>query len=248
MNEVRTALPPCPKELIHERRFVRKRDAVLTANRLASAPAVDRSGSAGLLDQVLDARRRRAGFSASLDAFLSEPEWARAVELWLAKPRRLRSRPDARSCPTLLGRDIARLDGLLAEQVNVILHHPRFQQLEASWRGLYSSSSKRNPRGSRSKTSAARSQVRIEMLNVSKAEMLKDFERAAEFDRSQIWRKVYEEEFGMPGGEPFGAIVADYEFTNHPQDVELIGKMAEVAAGSFCPFIAGAVAKSVAAR
>jgi type VI secretion system ImpC/EvpB family protein len=140
----------------------------------------------------------------------------------------------------LLGRDVARLDVIISRQVNAILHHPRFQQLEASWRGVYFLTQQASSAREQIEAEGDKVQVRIELLNVSKAEIIRDFERAAEFDRSQIWRKVYEDEFGMPGGEPFGAVVADYEFTNHPKDIDLIGKMAEVAAGSFCPFIASA--------
>ena len=218
-----------------------KRDAVPTGDPTrAVRPALDRSGSEGLLDQVLARGVAEPASQQSLDSFLNEPEWARAVELWLGSQGIALRNLTLDRVQRLLSRDIARLDGLLAEQVNVILHHPRFQQLEASWRGLYFLVEQAQSAREQIENSGGKAQVRIEMLNVSKAEMLKDFERAAEFDRSQIWRKVYEEEFGMPGGEPFGAIVADYEFTNHPQDVELLGKMAEVAAGSFCPFIAGA--------
>jgi type VI secretion system ImpC/EvpB family protein len=195
---------------------------------------------AGLLDEVLARGVAETETHSVFDPFLGEPDWLRAVALWLdllgLPSRQLTFERIAR----LLSHGIARLDVLIGQQVNAILHHPRFQQLEASWRGLYFLTQQASSAREQIEAEGDKVQVRIELLNVSKSELLRDFGRAAEFDRSQIWRKVYEEEFGMPGGEPFGAVVADYEFTNRNDDVDLIGKMAEVAAASFCPFIASA--------
>src|SRR5438093_15212 len=69
---------------------------------------------------------------------------------------------------------------------------------------------------------------------------LEDVDRAVEFDQSNIYKKLYEDEFGMPGGSPYGALIGDYEFTNHPEDVELLSKMSNVAAAAFCPFVSAA--------
>jgi type VI secretion system ImpC/EvpB family protein len=137
--------------------------------------------------------------------------------------------------------EIARRDSEIVRQLNAILHHPQFKQLEASWRGLYFLTGQLQAAREQIESDGGKAEIRIEVLNVSKSELNKDFGKSPEFDRSQIWRKVYEEEFGMAGGEPFGAMVADYEFGNQPEDdVDLLSKMAEVAAGAFCPFIAGA--------
>jgi type VI secretion system protein ImpD len=192
------------------------------------------------LEQVLARGVAEVESRRTLDSFLDERDAARALEIWLGGHGLSLAGLTLDRIKRLLSRDIARLDGLLARQVNAILHHPRFQQLEASWRGLYFLTQQAQEAREQIESEGGKTQIRIELLNISKSELIKDFDRAAEFDRSQIWRKVYEEEFGMPGGEPFGAMVADYEFANDPQDVELIGKIAEVAAGSFCPFIAGA--------
>jgi len=209
---------------------------------IVSLPAELPAGP-GLLDEVLARGVAEVESQRSLEVFLDEPDWTRAVELWLgAQGLSTRGLPRER-IERLLSRDVARLDVIIGRQVNAILHNPRFQQLEASWRGLHFLTSQAQAAREQIESEGGKVEVRIELLNVSKSELFRDFERAAEFDRSQIWRKVYEDEFGTPGGEPFGAIVADYEFTNHPQDVELIGKMAEVAAGSFCPFIAAAAPK-----
>src|SRR5262249_16776754 len=70
--------------------------------------------------------------------------------------------------------------------------------------------------------------------------LFKDVDKAVEFDQSQIFKKLYENEFGTPGGEPYGALIGDYEFSNHPEDVELLSKMSNVAAASFCPFVTAA--------
>ena len=137
----------------------------------------------------------------------------------------------------LLNRNIALIDVALSEQVNVILHHPRFQQLEASWRGL----KHLVEQAADAQEVAARRgevpEIKIRVISMSKRELWKDVDGAGEFDQSQIFRKVYDEEFGMPGGTPYGALLGDYEFTNHPNDVELLAKMSEVAAASFAPFL-----------
>jgi type VI secretion system ImpC/EvpB family protein len=209
----------------------------------AAAPVEQRPVFSALLDEVLNRGVADVESQRSIDAFVGEYDWWRAVELWLGTHGlHARGMPRER-IERLLSRDLARLDVIIANQVNAILHNPRFQQLEASWRGLHYLTQQAQQAREQIEGEGDKVGVRIELLNVSKSELYKDFERAAEFDRTQIWRKVYEEEFGMPGGEPFGAIVADYEFSNHPQDVELLGKMAEVAAGSFCPFVAAAAPK-----
>jgi type VI secretion system protein ImpC len=125
------------------------------------------------------------------------------------------------------------IDAALSKQLAGILHHPDLQKLEGSWRGLHHLVMN-------SETSA---RLRIKVLNVSKRELFKDMDKAAEFDQSQTFKKLYEHEFGTPGGEPYGALIGDYEFTNHPEDVDLLGKMSNVAAAAFCPFISAASPK-----
>jgi type VI secretion system protein ImpC len=122
------------------------------------------------------------------------------------------------------------LDEALSKQLAAILHHPDYQKLEGSWRGLHHLVMN-------SETSA---KLKIKVLNVSKRDLFKDTSKAVEFDQSQIFKKLYENEFGSPGGEPYGTLIGDYEFTNHPEDVELLSKMSNVAAAAFCPFISAA--------
>ncbi len=125
---------------------------------------------------------------------------------------------------------IAAIDKLLSAQLNEVMHHPDFQKLEGSWRGL-------RHLVFESETSTM---LKIRVLNVSKKDLLKDLERAAEFDQSALFKKVYEEEYGTFGGAPFGALIGDYEFGNHPQDMSLLEKISGVAAAANAPFISAA--------
>ena len=125
---------------------------------------------------------------------------------------------------------IAQIDHLISLQLNEIMHAPEFQKLEGTWRGL------RYMLG-QSETS---DMLKIKILNVGKKELLRDLQRAPEFDQSAMFKKVYEEEYGVFGGAPFGALVGDYEFDKSGQDIELLEKVAQVAAASHAPFITGA--------
>jgi type VI secretion system protein ImpC len=125
---------------------------------------------------------------------------------------------------------IADIDALLSRQLNEIMHAPEFQRLEASWRGLHYLVQQ-------TETSTM---LKLRVLNVSKTDLLRDLERAAEFDQSALFKKVYEEEYGMFGGAPFGALIGDYEFGRHPQDVALLEKISNVAAAAHAPFFAAA--------
>jgi len=125
---------------------------------------------------------------------------------------------------------IAAIDRLLSAQLNEILHHEDFQKLEGSWRGL-------RHLVMNSETGTA---LKIRVFNASKKDLGKDLERAAEFDQSALFKKIYEEEFGTFGGAPYGALIGDYEFSNHPQDVAMLEKLSNVAAAANAPFIAAA--------
>ncbi len=125
---------------------------------------------------------------------------------------------------------IAQIDRMVSLQLNEILHTEAFQKLEASWRGL-------RYLLDRSETS---DKLKIRVLNVSKKDILRDLRRAPEFDQSALFKKVYEEEYGVFGGEPFAALLGDYEFTKHPDDLELIEKISNVAAAAHAPFLTAA--------
>jgi type VI secretion system protein ImpC len=136
---------------------------------------------------------------------------------------------------TLLGRDveatidahIAQIDQKLSAQLDQILHNEAFQKLEGTWRGL-------RYLLDQSETGQL---LKIKVFNISKRELLKNYQKAPEFDQSALFQKVYEEGYGTYGGAPFGAMVGDYEFTRHPEDVELLEHIAGTAAASHCPFL-----------
>jgi type VI secretion system protein ImpC len=128
---------------------------------------------------------------------------------------------------------ISSLDNKLSNQVNLVLQNPEFQALEATWRGL--SFLVMNTETS--------TQLKLRIFNVSKSDLLKDLQKAVEFDQSALFKKVYEEEFGTYGGDPFSFMVGDFEFGRHPEDIELLEKIAGVAASAHAPFITSAFAK-----
>ncbi|HEY0928781.1 MAG TPA: type VI secretion system contractile sheath large subunit [Gemmatimonas sp.] len=135
-----------------------------------------------------------------------------------------------RDTETMINARIAQIDHLLSLQLNEILHHPEFQRLEASWRGLQYLI----------KNSETGTMLKVKVLNVSKKDLLRDLQRAPEFDQSALFKKVYEEEYGVFGGTPFGALVGDYYFDKSGQDIELLEKVSNVAAAAHAPFISAA--------
>lgn len=125
---------------------------------------------------------------------------------------------------------IDQLDATMSKQLAAIMHNEQFQKLEGSWRGLHHLVM----------NSETSKMLKLRMLNITKRELFKDLDKAVEFDQSQLFKKLYEEEFGMPGGEPYGALIGDYEFTNHPDDIDLLEKISGTAAAAHCPFISAA--------
>lgn len=127
---------------------------------------------------------------------------------------------------------IASLDEKLSEQINSILHHPEFQKLEGSWRGL-------EHLVFQTETSK---DLKVRVLNISKEELGKNFKRfkGSAWDQSPLFKKIYSEEFGMAGGQPYGVLVGDYSFDHSAPDVDIIKGMGQIAAASHAPFVAGA--------
>ena len=125
---------------------------------------------------------------------------------------------------------IAAIDRKLSQQLNAIMHHPRFTQLEGTWRGLHYLIM----------NSETSTNLKIRVLNLPKRELSRDLQRAVEFDQSQLYKKIYENEFGTPGGEPYASLIGDYEWTQHPDDVETLRLISNVAAAAFAPFISAA--------
>lgn len=135
-----------------------------------------------------------------------------------------------------IDRDITAIDALLSEQVDAILHAPRMRRLEGSWRGLAWLVSGLEPGG----------RVKVRLLTVAWPEICRDLERAVEFDQSNLFRRIYEDEFGMPGGEPFGLLLVDHEVRHRPtpqaptDDVAAIAALSSVAAAAFAMVVLAA--------
>lgn len=127
---------------------------------------------------------------------------------------------------------IAELDRKLSEQVNAILHHPDFQQLEGAWRGLHYLVN----------NTETDEMLKIRVMNISKLDLAKTVKRfkGTAWDQSPAFKKIYTEEYDQFGGHPFGCLVGDYYFDHTPPDVELLGEMSKIAAASHAPFIAAA--------
>src|SRR5690606_33983664 len=132
---------------------------------------------------------------------------------------------------------IAEIDAKLAEQINLIIHHPEFQQLEGSWRGLHFLVN----------NTETDEMLKIRVLPISKNELGKTIKRykGTAWDQSPLFKKVYEQEFGQLGGEPYGCLVGDYHFDHSPPDVEILSGMAQIAAAAHAPFISGAAPSSM---
>ncbi len=204
------------------------------------APVLSARVRVGLAGRV-PARARQGGASSggpgesadAVAAVLALPRWDLALVGWLGADR-----AGALSRDALMGaldRDIAAIDRLVSAQVDAILHHPRFQALEASWRGL----------AYLVDAGSGDELVRIRVLDLSWPELCRDMERAFEFDQSQLFQKIYEEEFGSPGGEPFSLLLGDYSVQhridkNHPtDDVAALQAMSGVCAAAFAPMVVG---------
>ncbi len=187
-----------------------------------AAPAAATATEVGLLDQIVEQGRFGKDAPAKergkdmIKQFVSE-----VLEGSITM---------GRDTEAMLNARIAQIDHLLSIQLNEIMHTPEFQRLESTWRGL-------KYLLSQSETNAM---MKIKVLNVSKKELLRDLQRAPEFDQSALFKKVYEEEYGVFGGAPFGALVGDYEFGRTGQDIELLEKVSQVAAAAHAPFLSAA--------
>lgn len=188
----------------------------------AAAEAVTTEGELSLLDQIVEQGRMgkdtesRSRGKDLVKRFVSEVlEGQMTVN---------------RDTETMINARIAQIDHLLSLQVNEIMHHEDFQRLEGSWRGL-------KYLMNQSETGVM---LKVKVLNVSKKDLLRDLQRAPEFDQSAMFKKVYEEEYGVFGGTPFGALVGDYYFDKSGQDIELLEKISNVAAAAHAPFMTAA--------
>ena len=188
------------------------------ANAAAPAAAVEAQESS-LLDQIVE--QGRFGEAKERGKDLVKEFVSQVLE---------GSMTIAKDAEMMINARIAQIDHLLSIQLNEIMHHPSFQKLEGSWRGLkYLMDNSETGVG-----------LKIRVLNVTKKELLRDIEKAPEFDQSALFKKIYEEEYGVFGGAPFGALVGDYEFGKHPEDMALLEGISHVAAQAHAPFVSAA--------
>ena len=191
----------------------------------------------GLLHRIFaTVRSDGQGRRFDLDQFLQEPSTAAALRQWLGDWIAEQRTVTRRQLLARLNCDIAQLDELINRQVNAVLHHPQFQRLESAWRGL--------------RYLVAHNEdeiaIKIRALDLTWQELAHDMERALEFDQSQLFRRVYGDEFDMPGGQPFGVLLGDYEIRHRISrehridDLTVLASVAQVAAAAFAPFVASA--------
>src|SRR5439155_11708371 len=169
----------------------------------SAAAATTTTETSGLLDKVIAATRPQSAKEAERSKDYFKQFLDQAI-----KPGQVVSK----DVETNIKFWIAEVDKKLSAQLNEIMHHEDFQRLEATWRGL-------KYLVDQSETGES---LKIRVLNANKRDLQKDLERAAEFDQSGLYKKVYEEEYGQLGGEPYGLLIGDYEFGRGPEDVNLL--------------------------
>ncbi len=187
-----------------------------------AAPVSETVEEKGLLDQIIEEGR--------LAREESQKDWAKDLIGEFVSQVMDGEITVSRDTEAMINARISEIDALISAQLNEVMHHDEFQKLEASWRGLAYLVDKTET-GER---------MKLRVMNVSKKDLLKDMEKASEFDQSALFKKIYEEEFGMFGGASYGTIIGDYEFSNHPQDIALLNKISQVAAAAHAPFLSAA--------
>ncbi len=186
------------------------------------------------LDAVLDINLGTGENRSRFNEFLAAQTVGDALRVWFGSLAGFSAEVAARS----INHQIAEIDAALNRQINSILHHPRFQRLEATWRGV------RHLHACIASEEDASIELRV--LDASWREVERDFERAVEFDKSELFLKIYENEFGMAGGRPFGLLIGDFEIHPRPgpnrphDDIGILSSFSQLAAAAFCPFVTNA--------
>jgi type VI secretion system protein ImpC len=186
--------------------------------RQADAATTTQEAAASLLDQAISVTKQTdRDVAADMLKALTEQALAGTVTF-------------DRNLTKTIQAAVQRIDQRMSAQLAEIMHHEKFLKLEGSWRGLHHlvMNSETSPN------------LKIRMINITKRQLGNDFAKAIEFDQSTLFKKIYENEFGTPGGEPYGALIGDYEFSNHPEDIDLLRHLSGVAAAAFAPFISAA--------
>lgn len=188
----------------------------------AASESASEAGAPSLLDQLIESAHIKPGDESysiarqGIQAFVSQ----------LLEPQRAVERVTAATVDDM----IAELDRKLCAQVDAILHHDDFQRMESAWKSLKFLVDRTN----------FRENVKIQLLSVSKSKLQDDFEDAPEITKSGLYKTLYTAEYGQFGGQPFGAVIANYEFGPGSQDIKLLQSVASVSAMGHAPFIASA--------
>ncbi|MDH5407554.1 MAG: type VI secretion system contractile sheath large subunit [Gammaproteobacteria bacterium] len=184
----------------------------------------------------LDSLYTQPAYITDLTGFLEEKDDYKALVHWLTEYEVSSQLKTTNDITLAIHRTIATLDEHINEQLNEIIHHEKFQKLEASWRGLWYLAVQ----------AEGATNIKIKVLDASWTDVVKDISRALEFDQSHLFHKVYSEEYGTPGGEPYGVLIGDYEISHriskkHPHDdISVLAGLAQIAAAAFSPFVAAA--------
>ena len=183
-----------------------------------AAAATTTEAATGLLDQIISNTKQ------------TEPDRAQELVKTLVEQALAGTVTFDRNLTRTFDKAVKAIDAKMSAQLNAVMHDPKFLKLEGSWRGLHYLV----------QNSETGTSLKLRVLNISKRDLNRDLSRAIEFDQSQLFKKIYENEFGTPGGEPYGALIGDYEWTNHPDDLETLRLISNIAAGAFAPFISAA--------
>jgi len=189
-----------------------------TESQAAGAGAAQTTETTSILDQVIAATRPQSQKEADRARGYFKQFLEGAV-----KPGQVVSKDVEANIKYWIGE----IDKKLSAQLNEVMHHPEFQKLEGTWRGLHYLVHQ----------SETGTQLKIRVLNAKKTELARDLERAVEFDQSQLFKQIYEDEYGVLGGTPYGMLVGDYDFGRQAEDVDLLKRMSNVAAASHAPFV-----------
>ncbi len=188
------------------------------AQAAGGAATVEAQATTSLLDQAISVTKQ------------TEPQRVEQLMRTLAQEAMSGTVQFQKNLTVTLRDAIAKIDAQISEQLAAVMHAEKFKALEGSWRGL----------NYLVKNSEIGEGLKIQVLNVTKKELAADLAKATDFDQSNFYKKVYEEQFGTAGGAPFGALIGDYYFSKHPDDIELLTNVSSVAAAGFCPFISAA--------
>jgi len=184
----------------------------------AGAAEATATAELSLLDQAIGATKQ------------TEPDQAQLLIKTLTEEALKGTFTFSKNLTVSFNKAIALLDDQMSHQLAAVMHNEQFLKLEGSWRGLHHLVM----------NSETGTMLKIRVLNITKKELARDLAKAVEFDQSDTFKRIYENEFGMAGGEPYGALIGDYEFSNHPDDIDLLTGMSNIAAAAYAPFLTAA--------